>query len=79
MEEPGGGGQRSWNELRVCGPFPNSYQSEGRNAATGKKEDLEISSTPGHPGVYGVSIIPLSHKQQQFLEQFLLPPFGRGK
>lgn len=60
-------------------PYPTGYQGKGRKAVEKGRGGLEVSSTLGHPEVYGVFIIPLSHKHWPYFRTISASSPQKGK
>lgn len=83
-QEEGNGGarrrkKRCWNVLRVCGPLTQRLPRQRKKSCRKEKGGLEVSSTLGHPEVYGVFIIPLSHKHRPYFRTISASSPQKGK
>lgn len=65
MEEPGGERRGAEMFSESVALLPNWLPRQRKKSCRKEKGGLEVSSTLGHPEVYGVFIIPLSHKHRR--------------
>lgn len=79
MEEPGGKRRGAEMFSGSVALLPNWLPRQRKKSCRKEKEGLEVSSTLGHPEVYGVFIIPLSHKHRPYFRIISASSPQKGK
>lgn len=82
MEEPEEEEEVGWNAEMFSGsvaPLPNWLPRQRKKSCRKEKGGLEVSLTLGHLEVYGVFIIPLSHKHRPYFSTISASSPQKGK